>query len=67
MAIRYPLVLNSDDTIQELPVGDSIVLYPTSLPITLHDDSLIRVSIINGEYIPVKMQDGVIVQVPIKP
>ena len=67
MAIRYPLVLNNDDnTIQELPVGDSILLFPTNLPITLHDESLIRVPIINGEYIPVKTYDGIVVQVPIK-
>lgn len=66
MAVRYPLVLSDDNTIQELPVGDTVLVYPSTLPITLHDDSLIQVFIVNGEYIPVVLQSGVIVNVPVQ-
>lgn len=58
MAIRYPLVLKEDNTIQEVPIGDTIFLFPNSLPVTLRTGDLLNIPVVDGNYISLLRRDG---------
>ena len=63
MAIRYPLVLKDDNTIQEVPIGDTIFLFPSNLPVTLRTGTLLNVSIIDGKHVMLTRRDGTTVNI----
>jgi hypothetical protein len=63
MAIRYPLVLKEDNTIQEVQDGDTIFLYPISLPVVLRSGDILNISIPNGISVPVVRRDGATINI----
>lgn len=63
MAIRYPLVLKEDNTIQEVPLGDTVFLFPTSLPITLRSGELLNIPITEGSFLTLMTRDGTTVNI----
>jgi hypothetical protein len=63
MAVRYPLVLKNDNTIQEVPPGDTIFLFPTSLPVTLRSGELLNLPVTDGSFITLTRRDGTTVNI----
>lgn len=66
MALRYPLVLNDNNTIQEIAVGDTINLFPTSLPVILRNGALLNIAVVNSEYIPITTRQGAVVNIAVQ-
>lgn len=66
MALRYPLVLNDNNTIQEIAVGDTINLFSTSLPVILRNGALLNIAVVNSEYIPVTTRQGTVINITVK-
>ena len=66
MALRYPLVLNDDNNIQEIASGDTINLFPTSLPVILRSGAILNIPVVNSEYIPVTTRTGTVINITVQ-